>query len=82
MTGVQTCALPICFAHGFVVLSDIADFLYKTTDYYVPQHERSVAWNDAGIGIDWPLEQHGIWQPLLSEKDRVAPAMAQAETFA
>ena len=74
--------LPPGFAHGFVVLSDTADFLYKTTDYYAPEHERGVAWNDPAIGVDWPLAAHGIAEPLLSEKDRAAPALAQAETFA
>ena len=74
--------VPPGFAHGFVVLSDTADFLYKTTDYYAPQHERSVAWNDADIGIAWPLAAHGIAQPQLSDKDRAAVPLAQAETFA
>ena len=58
------------------------NFLYKTTDYYAPEHERGVAWNDPAIGVDWPLAAHGIAEPLLSEKDRAAPALAQAETFA
>ena len=61
--------VPPGFAHGFVVLSDSADFLYKTTDYYAPEHERCLAWNDPAIGIDWPLAQHGIAAPLLSAKD-------------
>jgi len=62
--------VPPGFAHGFVVLSDSADFLYKTTDYYAPQHERCIVWNDPVIGIDWPLAQHGIVQPQLSTKDQ------------
>ncbi len=74
--------IPAGFAHGFVVLSDSADFLYKATDYYAPQFERSVAWNDPAIGIDWPLAAHGIAEPLLSDKDRAAVALAQAEVFA
>lgn len=74
--------VPAGFAHGFVVLSDSADFLYKTTDYYAPQHERSLAWNDPAIGIDWPLAAHGIHAPLLSDKDQAALPLAQAETFA
>lgn len=74
--------VPAGFAHGFVVLSDSADFLYKTTDYYAPQFERSIAWNDPAIGIDWPLAAHGIEQPLLSAKDQTAVALAQAEVFA
>jgi dTDP-4-dehydrorhamnose 3,5-epimerase len=61
--------VPAGFAHGFVVLSDSADFLYKTTNYYSPAHERCVMWNDADIGIDWRLVQHGIDQPQLSAKD-------------
>ena len=68
-------------AHGFVVLSESADFLYKTTDYYAPQFERSIAWNDPTIGIDWPLAAHGITEPLLSDKDRAGLPLAQAEVF-
>ncbi len=74
--------IPAGFAHGFVVLSDVADFLYKTTDYYAPQFERCVAWNDPAIGIDWPLAAHGITAPLLSGKDRAAVTLAQADVFA
>ena len=74
--------IPAGFAHGFVVLSDVADFLYKTTDYYAPQFERCVAWNDPAIGIDWPLASHGITAPLLSDKDRAAVMLAQADVFA
>ena len=70
--------IPPGFAHGFLVLSESADFLYKTTDYYAPQHERSVLWNDPGIGIDWPLEGD---EPLLSAKDRDAPPLSGAEHF-
>lgn len=58
--------IPPGFAHGFLVLSDVADFLYKTTDYYAPQHERCIAWNDPTLAIAWPL---GDVQPQLSEKD-------------
>ncbi|RMX18096.1 dTDP-4-dehydrorhamnose 3,5-epimerase [Vandammella animalimorsus] len=71
--------VPPGLAHGFVVLSDSADFLYKTTDYYAPEHERSIAWNDPDIGIAWPLAEHGIEQPQLSEKDARAMPLAQAE---
>ena len=74
--------VPAGMAHGFVVLSESADFLYKTTDYYAPQFERSIAWNDADIGIDWPLAAHGITEPLLSDKDRAGVPLAQAELFA
>jgi dTDP-4-dehydrorhamnose 3,5-epimerase len=65
--------LPPGFAHGFLVLSESADFLYKTTDYYAPQCERAIAWNDPAIGIAWPLD--GI-TPTLSPKDRDAPSLA------
>jgi dTDP-4-dehydrorhamnose 3,5-epimerase len=61
--------VPPGLAHGFVVLSVTADFLYKTTDYYAPAHERCIAWNDPAIGIQWPLALHGIDQPILSVKD-------------
>ena len=74
--------LPPGMAHGFVVLSDSADFLYKASDYYAPQHERSLLWNDPAIGIDWPLAAHGIAQPLLSDKDRAGLPLAQAEVYA
>ncbi|MBI3103005.1 MAG: dTDP-4-dehydrorhamnose 3,5-epimerase [Burkholderiales bacterium] len=67
--------VPPGFAHGFVVLSESADFLYKTTDYYAPQHERSIAWNDPGIAIAWPALAQGQ-QPLLSAKDSAAPLLA------
>lgn len=69
--------IPAGFGHGFVVLSESADFLYKTTDYYAPEHERSVAWNDPAIGIDWPV----TGEPLLSAKDRDAKLLADAEVF-
>ncbi len=71
--------IPPGFAHGFVVLSESADFLYKASDWYAPEHERGIAWNDPAIGVEWPLD--AIGEPLLSDKDRVAPALAQAEVF-
>lgn len=70
--------LPPGFAHGFVVTGDSADFLYKTTDYYAPQHERCIAWNDPAIGIEWPP---GI-EPQLSAKDLLGQPLAAAEVFA
>lgn len=73
--------VPAGFAHGFVVLSDSADFLYKTTDYYAPQYERSIAWNDPAIGIKWPLAEAGITAPLLSAKDQAAATLNAAEVF-
>jgi len=71
--------IPPQFAHGFLVLSDIAEFEYKCTDYYAPEHERSVRWDDPDIGIDWPLPDDE--RPLLSEKDASAPALKDAEVF-
>lgn len=69
--------IPEGFAHGFLVLSDNAQFLYKTTDYYHPEHERSIIWNDAALGIEWPVEG-GV---VLSRKDASAPIFAAAEVF-
>jgi dTDP-4-dehydrorhamnose 3,5-epimerase len=70
--------IPPGFAHGFLVTSESADFVYKTTDYYAPEHERSVLWNDAALAILWPLQG----EPLLSAKDKAGMPLAQAETFA
>ena len=70
--------IPEGFAHGFVTLSDTAEFLYKTTDFYSPTHERCIAWNDPAIGIEWPLKS----APLLSGKDQQGALLAQAEVFA
>lgn len=69
--------VPEGFAHGFVVLSDYASFLYKTTDYYAPEHERSIMWNDPSIGIAWPFDV----EPVLSAKDRAGAAFRDAQTF-
>ena len=69
--------VPAGFAHGFYVLSDSADFLYKTTDYYAPQHERSLAWNDPTVGVQWPLDG----EPLLSAKDLAGKPLGQCEVF-
>jgi dTDP-4-dehydrorhamnose 3,5-epimerase len=70
--------IPEGFAHGFLVLSERATFLYKATDYYAPAHERSLLWNDPAIGIVWPLEG----EPTLKPKDAGGSPLAQAETFA
>lgn len=69
--------VPPGFAHGFLVLSEIADFLYKTTDYYSPEYERSILWNDLDLAIDWPLNSG----PILSAKDIAANKFQNAETF-
>lgn len=71
--------IPQGFAHGFVTLSESADFLYKTTDYYAPAHERTLLWNDPHLAIDWPLDADA---PLLSAKDQAGLPLAQAEIFA
>ncbi len=70
--------IPPGFAHGFLVLSEIADVLYKTTDYYAPEHERCLIWNDPEVGIDWPLDR----EPVLSAKDQSGLSFAKAEVFA
>ncbi|AXA92550.1 dTDP-4-dehydrorhamnose 3,5-epimerase [Massilia sp. YMA4] len=69
--------IPPGFAHGFAVTSEFAEFLYKTTDYYAPEHERALLWNDPAVGIEWPLDG----TPLLSAKDQKALPLAQAEVF-
>ncbi len=73
--------VPPGFAHGFLVLSDSADFLYKTTDFYAPAHERCIAWNDGQVNIAWPLERLGGLAPQLSDKDKKGLALAQADLF-
>ena len=70
--------IPEGFAHGFVVLSDTAEFLYKTTDYWYPEHERCLRWNDPALGIDWQLQ----CAPALSVKDQIGKLLAEAEHFA
>ena len=69
--------VPPGLAHGFLVLSETADFLYKTTDYYSPEYERCIAWNDPAIGIEWPIDT----SPSLSAKDQRGVTLAQAEVF-
>ena len=70
--------VPEGFGHGFVVTSESAEFLYKTTNYYAPQHERCIRWDDPDLAIAWPLDGA---QPLLSAKDQAGAAFAQAETY-
>jgi len=69
--------VPAGFAHGFVVLSDSAEFLYKTTDYYTPEFERCIIWNDPDIGIEWPIDD----EPQLSGKDQQGLVLNNAEVF-
>ena len=70
--------VPEGFAHGFVVLSEFAEFLYKTTDYYAPAHERCIRWNDPTLAIDWPLQG----EPRLSAKDQQGLSFDEADVFA
>ncbi|MDG1250435.1 MAG: dTDP-4-dehydrorhamnose 3,5-epimerase [Gammaproteobacteria bacterium] len=70
--------IPEGFAHGFMTLSNTAEFLYKTTDYYSPEHECSIHWNDSSIGIKWPIT---TTNPILSSKDNTAPEVASVEVF-
>jgi dTDP-4-dehydrorhamnose 3,5-epimerase len=70
--------VPEGFAHGFVVVSESAEFLYKTTDYYAPEYERSILWNDPAIAVKWPV----LGDPILSIKDQQAKTLAIAEHFA
>lgn len=69
--------VPEGFAHGFLVLSEIADFLYKTTDYYAPEHERCIAWSDPQLAIAWPLKG----TPVVSAKDQNGSTLSDAELF-
>jgi dTDP-4-dehydrorhamnose 3,5-epimerase len=70
--------IPPGFAHGFLVLSEYAEFLYKTTDYWAPEHERCIAWNDPELAINWPL----TGEPVLSAKDKMGRLLKEAEVFA
>jgi len=69
--------VPEGFAHGFIVLSDSAEFLYKTTDYYSPEHERCIRWDDPTLNIEWPID----YQPQLSDKDSRGVAFESAEVY-
>jgi dTDP-4-dehydrorhamnose 3,5-epimerase len=69
--------VPPGFAHGFVVLSETAEFLYKTTDYWYPEHERSLLWNDPTVGIEWPID----FEPQLAAKDAAGKVFADADKF-
>jgi len=72
--------VPEGFAHGFLVVSDTAEFVYKTTDYYAPEHERSIRWDDPTLAIDWPLDKLD-GEPLVSAKDAAALNFTDAEYF-
>ncbi len=69
--------IPVGFAHGFLVLSDVAEFLYKTTDYWAPEYERTISWNDPDLAVAWPLQG----EPVLSAKDAKGTAFKEAEVF-
>lgn len=69
--------IPPGFAHGFLVLSEAAEFLYKTTDYYAPEHERCIIWNDPDLAINWPL----LGEPILSAKDKIGQTVKSAELY-
>jgi dTDP-4-dehydrorhamnose 3,5-epimerase len=71
--------IPPGFAHGFLALEDGTDFLYKCTDYYAAEHDRSILWSDPAIGIEWPLD--GLGSPSLSAKDQTAPSLADAAVY-
>ena len=70
--------VPVGFAHGFLVLEDDTEFVYKTTDFYAPEHERTIQWDDPELAIEWPIDGLDI---RLSEKDQAGTAFANAETF-
>jgi dTDP-4-dehydrorhamnose 3,5-epimerase len=70
--------IPPGFAHGFVVVSDVAEFVYKTTDFWHPEHERTLLWSDPALGIAWPMEA----QPVVAAKDAAGAPLASAETYA
>lgn len=72
--------IPPGFAHGFLVLSEFAEFTYRCTDYYAPEHERTLRWDDSDIAIDWPLAEGQV--PILSDKDLRGVSLADAETYA
>ncbi len=72
--------IPPGFAHGFLVLSEFADFEYHTTDFYAPEHERTIRWNDPDLAITWPLAEGQV--PLLSEKDEAGDFLKDAEVYA
>ena len=71
--------VPPGFAHGYMALTERIDFVYKCTDYYAPQHERAIRWDDPHIAVQWPVPAGGV--PILSPKDAAAPSLKDADTF-
>ncbi len=71
--------IPSGFAHGFLALTDIVEFTYKCSDYYHPEDEGGIIWNDSDIAVEWPLEEYGINEPLLSEKDKKWPTLKELQ---
>ncbi len=69
--------IPEGFGHGFLVLSEVAEFLYRTTDYYAPKHERCIIWNDPDLNISWPLDS----PPILSPKDSEGQLLQEADVY-
>jgi dTDP-4-dehydrorhamnose 3,5-epimerase len=73
--------IPAGFAHGFLVLSETAEVQYKTSDYYAPDYERTLLWNDPALAIDWPAMDTPTGQPVMTEKDRRGAPLSRAETY-
>ena len=69
--------IPVGFAHGFLSLEDHTEVLYKTTDFYYPEYDAGIRWNDPYLGINWPLAQHGISSAIISEKDAKLPLLKE-----
>lgn len=72
--------IPVGFAHGFLALEENTHVLYKTSEFYYPEHDAGILWNDPQLGIHWPLEEYGIQKPIVSEKDRSLPRLDEIET--
>lgn len=72
--------VPVGFAHGFLALEEMTEVQYKTTEYYHPEYDAGIIWNDPDIGISWPLHEHGIEQPVLSSKDANLPLLVEIQS--
>jgi dTDP-4-dehydrorhamnose 3,5-epimerase len=72
--------IPVGFAHGFLSLEDHTEVLYKTTDFYYPEYDAGIRWNDPNLGMCWPLAQHGISSAIISEKDAKLPLLKDIES--